>query len=323
MKRGMISLIMATSFIFAACKNNGAQENPEQSPTQTEVKVPVFNETNAYNYIQTQVYFGPRIPNTPAQEKCAEFLHTELAKFTDTVHRQETTITAQDGKALRCINLIGVINPQAVNRILLLAHWDSRPWADREDASKPVLGANDGASGVGVLLEIARILKENKFDPELGIDILFVDVEDYGKSEWGENSYALGTQYWARNPHVPGYKAMGGILLDMVGGKNARFPLEGYSKQYASMIQNNVWQAASDAGFSSFFVMENGGFITDDHLPINQITGIPTIDIIDMPSNSETGFVHYWHTTKDDMSNIDKNTLKAVGQTLLHYLYHL
>ena len=323
MKSALFSMLIASGLLLANCKTSENQTTTDSTETQQEVKVPIFNEQNAYAYVQKQVDFGPRLPNSPAQEQCADFLHQELSKFTDTVYRQETTIKAKDNKELRCINLIGVINPKATNRILLLAHWDSRPWADQEDASKPVLGANDGASGVAVLLELARVLKEQKFDPELGIDILFADVEDYGKTEWGEQSYALGTQYWARNPHVPGYKAMAGILLDMVGGKNAHFALEGYSKQYAGMIQSNVWKAASEAGYSSYFVMEDGGFITDDHVPVNQITGIPTIDIIDLPRNSETGFVHYWHTTKDDMSNIDKNTLKAVGQTLLHYLYHL
>lgn len=316
-----LTSLTAASLLFSSCGNS--QQTTESNTEQTEVKVPAFNADNAYNHIQKQVDFGPRLPNSPAQEQCAAWMESELKKSCDTVYRQETSFTAKDGKKLRCINLIGAINPKATHRLLLLAHWDSRPWADQEDKSKPVLGANDGASGVGVLIELANVLKQNKFNGDLGIDILLTDVEDYGKSEWGEDSYALGTQYWAKNPHVPGYKAIGGILLDMVGSKNARFALEGNSRQYAGAIQQGVWDAASKAGFSSYFVFEQGATITDDHVPVNEIARIPTIDIIDLPANTNTGFAHYWHTTKDDMSNVDKNTLKAVGQTLLQYIYTL
>lgn len=316
------SLTYAT-LLLSSCNNDNRTAATETETEQAEVKVPVFNADNAYNHIQKQVDFGPRIPNSPAQEQCAAWMESELKKSCDTVYRQETTFKAKDGKSLRCINLVGAINPKATHRLLLLAHWDSRPWADQDDKAKPVLGANDGASGVGVLLELANVLKQNNFGGDMGVDILLTDVEDYGKSEWGEDSYALGTQYWAKNPHVPGYKAMGGILLDMVGSKNARFALEGYSKQYAGPIQQGVWEAAAKAGYSSYFVFEQGGTITDDHVPVNEIAHIPTIDIIDLPANSTTGFAHYWHTTKDDMSNVDKSTLKAVGQTLLHYIYTL
>src|SRR5690606_7340961 len=176
--------------------------------------------------------------------------------------------------------------------------------------------------GVGVLLELARTLQQTPLvNPEIGIDIVLVDVEDYGKSEWGEDSYALGTQYWARNPHVSGYRAQSGILLDMVGAANARFPMEAYSRMYAANVLNEVWAAAGRAGYSSFFVYENGGGITDDHVPVNEILKIPTIDIIHLPAGSPTGFVPHWHTQHDNMENIDKRTLKAVGQTLLQYLF--
>lgn len=312
-------------FSWVSCTDGAgtADNNDDTVDEQAQQLVPLFNGSNAYAHIQAQVDFGPRIPNTEAQEKCAAYLEAELRRNTDTVHRQETTIKVHDGKELRCINLVGSINPGASKRLLLLAHWDSRPWADMEDATKPVPGANDGASGVGVLLELARVVHEHKIDSSLGIDILFADVEDHGKSEWGSESYALGTQYWARHPHVPGYRAFAGILLDMVGGRNARFAMEGVSRQYASHIQQAVWAAGAKAGYSSYFVFEDGGSITDDHVFVNEIARIPTIDIIDLPKNSSTGFVHHWHTTKDDMSNIDKNTLKAVGQTLLQYIYSL
>ncbi|RYE00078.1 MAG: M28 family peptidase [Sphingobacteriales bacterium] len=294
-----------------------------QAQTAYKTAVPDFNAHNAYQYIAQQVAFGPRVPNSEAQNACARYLEQLLQTFTDTVFRQETIISAKNRKKLRCINLVGSFNPGAQRRLLLLAHWDSRPWADRNKKKKPVPAANDGASGVGVLLELAALLRQNGIDSTLGIDILFTDLEDYGKAEWGAESYGLGAQYWAHQPHVNGYQAFGGILLDMVGGKNARFPLEAYSMKYAPQLQSEVWEAAVTAGYASYFVPEKEGFITDDHVFINGIARIPCIDIIDLPDNSGTGFVDYWHTTDDDMRNIDVATLKAVGQTLVQYIYSL
>jgi len=290
---------------------------------QAQTVLPDFNAQHAYQYIERQVAFGPRVPNSEAQEACARYLEQLLHTFADTVYRQETIIKAKDRKKLRCINLVGAFNPQAQRRLLLLAHWDSRPWADRNQKKKPVPAANDGASGVGVLLELAALLQQHRVDSTLGIDILFTDVEDYGKAKWGAESYGLGAQFWAYQPHVNGYQAFGGILLDMVGGKNARFALEAYAQKYAPRLQAAVWKAAETAGYQTYFVPEKEGFITDDHVFINGIAGIPTIDIIDLPANSGTGFVNYWHTTDDDMRNIDTATLKAVGQTLVQYLYSL
>ena len=227
-------------------------------PAVPELQVPAFHADSAYYYVGKQVAFGPRVPGTTAQKDCARWLQLQLTNFCDTVYLQETSLLAGDNKTkLPCINLIGCINPAAQRRILLLAHWDSRPWTDQDPqpSEKGVDGADDGASGVGVLLEIARVLKSTPLqNKDIGVDILFVDVEDYGKSEWGEDSYALGTQYWARNPHQPGYRAQAGILLDMVGAPNARFAMEAYSKKYAPQVLNEVWAAASRAGYSSYFV---------------------------------------------------------------------
>lgn len=303
-----------------------AQETQEAANAAPEIHVPGFNADSAYSYVAQQVAMGPRVPGTPAQLACADWMEARLRQYCDTVYRQQTQLLAGDNKTkLRCINLIGSIRPEAKRRILFLAHWDSRPWSDQDptDKTKPVDAADDGASGVAVLIELAGVLKQTPLNsPDLGIDILLTDVEDYGKSEWGDDSYALGTQYWARNPHVPGYRAEGGILLDMVGGKNARFPLEGNSQQYAAGLLRDVWSAARDAGFSSYFVYDNGGTITDDHVPVNEIIKIPTIDIIHLPAGSNTGFPPHWHTRNDNMSVIDRATLKAVGQTLLQFLYN-
>lgn len=320
-------LIAALTLGSSACQSQKADESTWSAHSSgkevPDASVPDFNAAKAFEHIHQQVAFGPRVPGTAAHRECADYLHGQLQRFCDTVFRQETTVRAGNGKMLPCINLIGVIRPEAKRRLLLLAHWDTRPWADQEDVDSdtPIDGADDGASGVGVLLALAEVFKSQPLPEGLGIDILFADVEDYGRSEWGEDSYALGTQYWVRNTHVAGYTADEGILLDMVGARNARFPLEGYSRQYAPALQRAVWKAAGKAGYSSYFVYENGGAITDDHVPVNEVLKIPTIDIIHLPSGSQTGFGSHWHTQHDNLDIIDQNTLKAVGQTLIQYIY--
>ncbi len=288
------------------------------------VATPLFNADSAYNEVAAQVAFGPRIPNSDAQIKCAAWMQARLRIVCDTVYRQQTNVKGGDGKSLRCINLIGAIHPAATRRVLLLAHWDCRPWADQDSKGKdkPILAADDGGSGVAVLLEVARALKEKSLPTDLGVDILFTDVEDYGREEWGENSYCLGTQYWALHPHVPGYKAAYGILLDMVGARGSQFPMERSSSEYAGSVQQQVWAAASHAGFSSYFpfIASRGG-VTDDHVYVNKLAHIPTIDIISLSDGTESGFPPHWHTHADDMSIIDKSTMRAVGQTLLQVLF--
>lgn len=311
--------------LLASCKDERKTNTNETNTTEapTPINKPVFNADSAYEYVAHQVSFGPRVPGTQAQRNCVAWMNEKLQAYCDTVYVQNVKVKGGDGKMLPCINLIGSINPLATNRILLLAHWDSRPWADEDvtDTNKPILAADDGGSGVAVLLEIARQIKLQPLSKDLGIDILFTDVEDYGKTEWGDDSYALGTQYWANHPHVPGYKADFGILLDMVGARNARFPMEGFSSKYGSAAQQEIWKAAGTAGYSSYFPFENGPYITDDHVFVNEIAHIPTVDIINLNTNSEKSFASHWHTHQDDMSIIDNNTLKAVGEVLLQVIY--
>lgn len=285
---------------------------------------PTFNEENAYQYVVEQCKIGPRYPGSPGQKKCADFISAELKKYCDTVFIQNTIVSQPiSNKKYPCINIIGAINPQAPYRILLLCHWDSRPWADQDSTKKEqaIIAADDGASGVAVLLEIAKAIKEANQKPEnVGIDLLFVDAEDVGKTEWGELSYCLGTQYWAKNPHVVAYKAAYGICLDMVGAQGATFPLEANSKQYAPEVQENVWKIGNQLGYSNYFLYQNVyGGITDDHLVVNTNANIPTIDIINY--HPEKGFANHWHTHQDDIHIIDKKTLKAVGQTVLQVIY--
>lgn len=319
MQKILSLLILCTIFLMTACV-----EEPDTIDEPTALKEsPSFNAENAYAHIEKQLSFGPRVPGTPAQQKCADFIEAEINKYCDTVYVQKTTVTQPiSDNQYPCINIIGSLNPEAKYRILLLAHWDTRPWADQdtERQNQPIMGADDGASGVGVMLEVARAIKQSDIKPEnIGVDFLFVDVEDVGKTEWTELSYSLGTQYWAQNPHIAGYRANYGMCLDMVGAKNAQFLLEGFSKQFAGDKQRNIWDIANRLGYGSYFLYQDGGAITDDHVVVNQMANIPCVDIINLQDGGSFG--PYWHTHEDNIDVIDKRTLKAVGQTVLQVLY--
>ncbi len=310
-----------------SCKND-SKSPPSSAPVT--IDIPVFNEDMAYRFIEKQVSFGPRVPNSPAHDSCAAWLKREFHAIGARVVVQHADLKAYTGEILRAQNIIAVYNPDAKRRVILAAHWDSRhmaEWdADPNKRMEPILGADDGGSGVGVLLEIARNLDVHKIEG-LGVDIVLFDAEDIGQPRGGggfpeqKDTWCLGSQHWSRNKHQSDYRAMYGILLDMVGSKNARFPREEVSMQYAPDVVNKVWTEAQKAGYSSYFDFAKAPGVTDDHLYVNQIAKIPMIDIINRPVTSETGFGHYWHTHKDDMSVIDKQTLKAVGQTVLNVLY--
>lgn len=316
---------------FASCqRSSNAQNGDTAQANAVSVSVPVFNADSAYAYIDRQVAFGPRVPNSPAHDQCAEYLIGELQRHGATVIPQKAQVTAYDGTVLHITNIIGSFQPENPKRILLFAHWDTRPWADHDaDPSQhrtPILGANDGASGVGALLEMARLVGQQKM--ELGVDFIFFDAEDYGTPEWDahharndETTWCLGSQYWSSRPHKENYTARYGILLDMVGGKGATFYQEGFSRDAAPGVVDKVWKKAAALGYGHYFIPEAGGYVTDDHLFVNRMARIPSIDII--PTDRENGgFGFFWHTQKDDMEVIDKNTLKAVGQTVTEVIYN-
>lgn len=333
MKRTLI--IIAFSLLLASC----GDKQPKGTPTTTDkpkktVVVPSFNPDSAYQFVAKQTYFGPRVPETQAHADCAGWLTAKLAEYADTVIVQDFRTRLFNDKGIDGQNIIGVFHPEAKKRIVLCAHWDSRPYADHDpDAAntrKPIDGANDGASGVGVLLECARLFKTQPLPEQLGIDIVLFDLEDYGPHQdeteayYDEsvNHWALGSQYWSKHPHVYGYKAFYGILLDMVGGSNPNFQKEYFSQGYATWVSNKVWRKAADLGYRPYFSNELGTVISDDHLPMNQIAGIPTIDIIDLQPNSSNGcFPEVWHTLSDNLEHIDKTTLGMVGDVLLHVVY--
>lgn len=324
MTKRIILYSLISLLFFSACqgkkKNNSTQRD---NAPQTRIE---FSADSAYRYIAEQVAFGPRIPASKAHEDCGNYLVNKMKSFGAEMQEQKADIRAWDGKTLPMRNIIASFQPENAQRILLFAHWDCRPWSDMEETKnlqmKAVLGANDGASGVGVLMEVARQLGKAQTLP-VGVDIIFFDLEDYGVPDWEKDvkdSWCLGSQYWAKHPHKAGYTANYGILLDMVGTRNACFMWEYISKRYAPDVVQKVWNKAQELGYGQFFIQADGGILTDDHLYINTLAGIPSIDIIDF-DNDRGGFFEGWHTQHDDMSNIDKLTLQAVGNTLMHIIY--
>ena len=318
-----LALAMLLVAGLAAC--NGVRRDKKQTAA---VVVPTFKADSAYAFVQTQVDFGPRVPETAPHAACADFLTNTLQRFGAQVAVQQGKMNIYTGETKALKNIIGQFNADAKRRVLLCAHWDSRPFADHDANSvnrhTPILGANDGASGVGVLLEVARQVAHSA--PAVGIDIVFFDLEDWGAPEFytGDerpDDWCLGSQYWAAESKKNGYRADYGILLDMVGASGATFYREQFSTYFAGAVVDDVWRTAQAAGFAAFFVDTRGGAITDAHHYLNTVAGIPCIDIIQYNPYGDTGFADYWHTTADDMRHIDRRTLYAVGQTLLQTIY--
>ena len=324
----MKTFIAALTVLTLFSCGSGKSTDTGSEVDSVKVDSPTFNADSAYAYVERQVSFGPRVPGTDSHKACADYIQRSLNHFgADTVIMQTGEVTAYTGETLPMKHILGRFYPEADRRVLLLAHYDTRPWADNETDenrhAQPIPGANDGASGVGVLLEIARTLQNN--DPGIGVDLLFVDVEDYGDSNgWtlNDETWCLGTQYWVNNmPYGSDTKPMYGILLDMVGGKGARFYREYSSEQMAKGINDKFWSYAMSSDHSDRFVNSVGGSIVDDHLFINR-AGIPCIDIIEC-NNPDTGsFAPTWHTLNDDMENIDRESLGAVGQVVLDVIFN-
>ncbi len=333
MKRNytFISLLLLLGVAIVACSNKSKSASgavPEE-PAKTTVSVPAFNADSAYLYVQTQADFGPRVPNTAAHQACGDYLVKKLEQFGAKVYTQNADVVAYDNTILKARNIIGAYNPDSKRRVLLCSHWDSRPYADADENPKnhhtPIIGANDGASGVGVLLEIARQLQQQA--PTIGIDIIFFDAEDYGtpsfhKGRYKSDTWCLGSQYWGQLPHVDNYNARFGILLDMVGGKNATFYKEMFSERTAGKYVKQIWNTAHALGFGTFFPKDSGIEVTDDHVYVYNLRQIPCVDIINYDADDDTGFGDFWHTLNDNMEVIDRATLHAVGQTVMEVIYN-
>lgn len=310
---------VVTALGIASCGCSKPAAKPVQAATQA-VEIPTFSADSAYAYVAMQVAFGPRTGRSQAHEDCARRLAAELTRHgADTVLLQKADLPGFGPMT----NIMGRFNSAAQRRVLLLAHWDSRPWAD-EDAdpanhTKPIDGANDGASGVGVLLELARLMGAEA--PQIGVDLLFVDAEDAGTSG-DDTSWALGSQYWVKHMPYGATEPMPeyAVLLDMVGGRDAVFPKEMFSEANCRALTSKVWSLARRIGLESRFPDAVGGAINDDHLPLLR-AGIPAIDIIETNHPQTGSFNPTWHTMQDNLQNIDRRTLGDVGRLVTTLIY--
>jgi len=319
----ILPAVFVTVAFFSSCTNpkSGQPETKNQKPETLKLSAPAFNADSAYRFTKEQVDFGPRVPGTKAHEQCAKYLEEKLKSYGLEVIVQKDVVQTYDGKKHAMSNFIGQYNAAHSKRILLCGHWDTRPFADRDsiDKDKPFDGANDGASCVAVLLETARQLSISK--PNIGIDIVLFDLEDYGdQSGNNPDSWCLGSQYWAKHLHKPDYFAQFGILLDMVGGKNPVFPKEGSSMKYASSVVNKVWGIAAQAGYGQYFTFSVTPETTDDHVYVNQLANIPCIDIVSYDIQ-KMEYMPCHHRHCDNMEIIDPSTLKMVGQVVLEVVF--
>lgn len=310
--------LSALTLLMGACGASRTQGTDSAKSTSTSEYTPIFNADSAYSYVKAQVDMGPRVPNTEAHRRATQWLADELRRHGAQVTLQPMRLKAFDGTMLNAVNVFGRFNPDATRHILLLAHYDCRPWADKDPdpdmRHTPVDGANDGASGVGVILELARLLGSEA--PGCGVDILFADAEDWG-SDGDDESWAMGTRYFVNNPPVKGYVPDEAILLDMVGAPDAVFPMEMFSQQNAPALLSRVWATASSLGLGERFVSRPGGAINDDHVELLK-EGIPAIDIIDL--RAQGGFNSRWHTASDNMEGISPATLGEVGRVVETYI---
>ena len=319
-------LLTCHCVLFASC--GGRHSASDGTAVSRQPVGPAFNADSAYSFCDRQCSFGPRTMNSEAHEQCGRWIAEKFGSMGLAVEQQRGDLVGYDGTVLRSTNIIARYKPELQTRVMVCAHWDSRPWADNDpdeaNWQKPVMAANDGASGVAVMLEVARVMGDSL---SLGVDFVCFDAEDWGVPEWSDapgdsKSWALGAQHWSQAACNEGYQPRFAILLDMVGGEGAHFYREQYSLRYAQSVVNKVWRAAQTVGYGSLFLSQDGGMITDDHVPVNETAGIPCIDIVPFyPDCEASSFGPTWHTVADNMSHIDRATLKAVGQTIVQVLF--
>lgn len=324
-------LMSVFSLFIIACSGYTSKKAKSTDEVKTEalnLDYPDFNSDSAMVFLKKQLDFGPRVPNSKAQKQCADYLQGQMKLYAHKVETQEFIMKDWQGTNLKGYNIISSFNPEQESRILLAAHWDSRPYADHDpdekNHKKAIPGANDGASGVAVLMEVARLLAQKS--PDLGIDIVFFDLEDVGTPEWAnssdENTWCLGSQYWSEHPHTPTYNAKYGILLDMVACKKPNFTKEGTSMYFAPDIMNNVWSIAGQLGYGQAFSSQITPAILDDHLYVNKSASIPMIDIIHHEPASQTGFFPYWHTLNDNIDQVEPKTMEMVGEVVMAVIFN-
>lgn len=307
---------------LAGCSGGGNKPAPgpplkQPAAVSAALTVPAFDGDRAFSSLLAQTAFGPRNPGSPGHLGCLRFLADELRGTAGSVQLQEFTVPGYDGEALELTNVIAAFRPELPRRILLCAHWDTRPRAEQDEnkarRNDPIIGANDGASGAAVLLELARLFQAQP--PPVGVDIVLFDGEDYGR-EGDLPRYLLGSRHYARTidrTRLPDF----GILLDMVGDTFLDLPREGNSIRFAPDIVDLVWNTARELGISEF-LEQTGSEIYDDHMPLNE-AGIKTVDIIDFNYPDPTN--RFWHTHQDIPANCSPRSLAAVGTVLAHVVY--
>jgi len=298
-------LVILLVCLVAGCKgdaNGGSAAQRNAGATATG-----FNGTAAYNYAKAQVDFGPRVPGSPAAKQAGDWIIRQMRARADTVIVQAFTYTTADGKKLPLRNILARFRPDLPERVLYITHWDSRPVSEsaatEAEKKMPVPGANDGASGVGMFVALGDVLKKTK--PNVGVDLLFTDGEDYGQFGPPEVDVLIGAKYFATHLPSPSYKPLYGVLWDMIGDKDLRIPYEMYSFQQAPEVVSRVWQTAADLGHGDVFVQESGGQIVDDHIPLLN-AGLRVIDVIDLTYPAH-------HTPHDTMDKISAKSLATVG----------
>lgn len=268
---------------------------------------PQFDSAVAYSDLEKICSYGPRVANTESHLKAGEYIYNSLKQTSDICRVQRFTVYDSVHNVSRdMFNIISSYYPRSKKRIMLCAHWDSRPISDMEpDSSKrnlPILGANDGASGVAVLLEMARILKDHQ--PPVGVDIVLFDGEDYGTKEW-PGGWFLGSRHFTEK--MGGYKPRLAVLIDMIGDADLKLYKEAISQKYAPKLNNYIWEIAAELKVDSF-INADGDTISDDHIPL-LANGIKSIDIIDLD-------YPYWHTQEDTPDKCSAESLGEVGKVL-------
>ena len=326
-----VSVIFPIFSKFTGCRSDSPTSSQSILPSLPILEKAKFNSDSSYAWTDKIVGMGPRIVGTPIADKVRAFVVDKFKSFGCDVIEQKFPVTTFDGKSHNAVNIIARTNLQATKRILLSAHWDSRPFSDQDKDStqinKPCLGADDAATGVAELLEIAHQIQLNPIEG-VGVDILLWDAEDYGATknfnDPQELTWCLGSRYWAQHPHVPGYSAIYGINLDMSGAINAKFFKEGNSIRFAPLAVEKVWRVGRFLGYTNFFLEEvSRGELVDDHKVVSELAHIPCIDIMNQDPNSRSRtFGDYWHTQQDNMNVVDRETMRAVGQTILAVLYY-
>jgi len=322
--RIIIFTFAGLTLLLSSCDGDKKSKN-HLSTTKKDVKkkslkIPAFNGDSAFAHVKKQVDFGPRVTGREAHSQAKKWFVEKFKSYGAEVKLQDFKASFGNKTNVKATNIIASFNPGKSKKVIIASHYDSRYRAEKDKdpnkQEKAIDGADDGASGVGVIFELARLLKDNPID--LSVDFILFDAEDNGDSDKGDESWCLGSQYWSKNASTNNYKADFGILLDLVGAKGAVYPKEAISQRFAGPVQTVIWDLAAKMGYGDLFINVQRGSINDDHLYVNKDAKIPMVDIINIQSD---GFGAYHHTHDDNIDLIDKDVLRRTGQVVITLLF--